>query len=52
MELGVGLLIFGAVLVYGAKMITKIFQWISFLALKLIGFIIAVVGILYIFNII
>ena len=51
MELGVGLLIFGALLVYGARIITKIFQWVSFLALKLIGFIIAVIGVLYIFRI-
>ncbi|HHT50447.1 MAG TPA: hypothetical protein GXZ78_03090 [Eubacteriaceae bacterium] len=52
MELGIGLLIIGAILVYGAKFLTKIIKIISFLAFKIIGFIIVLLGILFIFELI
>ena len=52
MELGIGLLIIGAIFVYGAKFLTKVIKLISFLAFKVLGFLIVISGMLFIFGII
>ena len=51
MEWGITLLIIGAILVYGARLFTKILKKVSLLAFKIIGLIIAIVGVLFVFEI-
>lgn len=48
MDLGLTLLIIGALLVFGAKLFSKMIKWI----IKVFGFLVVIVGILFIFDLI
>lgn len=52
MQQGISLLIIGAILVYGARIFASILKKVSLLVFKVIGLLIAIVGILFIFEII
>lgn len=46
------LLIIGAVLVFGASLLAKIIKWVSLLTFKIIGMLVVIAGVLYVFDII
>jgi hypothetical protein len=50
MEQGIIILIIGGVLVYGARILSKMIKWVSLLTLKIIGFIIVILGVLKVFG--
>ncbi len=51
MSQGITLMIIGAILVYGARLFTKIIKKVSLLAFKIVGLIIAIIGMLFVFEI-
>ncbi|RBP46864.1 hypothetical protein [Garciella nitratireducens] len=50
MDLGLTLLVIGIVLVLGAKIFSKIIKWVSFLTIKILGLIVVIIGILFLFE--
>lgn len=52
MSQGITLIVIGAILVYGARLFIKIFKKVSLLAFKIIGLIVAIIGMLFVFEII